>query len=75
MGYRVDVKNWCLSRALPDVGKVFEQFYKDGSVLAENGSRLSLYIVRELVHSLDGAVGREDVAASATVWIELGEMP
>jgi signal transduction histidine kinase len=73
-GYRFSVQNRHGAGAPPDVSKVFAKFYRDDRVLAQRGSGLGLFIVREIVDALGGQVDLEVAEGEVTAWIELGDM-
>jgi signal transduction histidine kinase len=73
-GFRFSVQNRHGAGAPPDVSKVFAKFYRDDRVLAQRGSGLGLFIVREIVDALGGQVDLEVAEGEVTAWIELGDM-
>lgn len=74
MGYRFAVQNRHGAGGPPDVGRVFTKFYRDDRVLAQRGTGLGLFIVREVVNALGGRVDMAVSNGVVTAQIELGNM-
>jgi len=74
MGYRFAVQNPHGAGGPPDVGRVFTKFYRDDRVLAQRGTGLGLFIVREVVNALGGRVDMAVSNGVVTAQIELGNM-
>lgn len=55
-GVRVAVENAEGAAGRPDPGRVFEKYYRSDRAKAQIGSGLGLYIVRGLVHLMDGRI-------------------
>jgi signal transduction histidine kinase len=53
---------------------VFTKFYRDDRVLAQRGTGLGLFIVREVVNALGGRVDMAVSNGVVTAQIELGNM-
>lgn len=73
-GYRFAVENPHMPGAAPDVGKVFNKFYRDDRVLGLSGSGLGLFIARDVVGTLGGHVDMDVSNGIVTTWITLGDL-
>lgn len=68
----VRIENDCLPAAVPDVGRVFDRFYRNPRVLGISGTGLGLYIVQQLLPLLGGSCDFELIGINkvrVTLWL------